>query len=68
MLPTQGDSNQSCPAWSLAWQYRKKNLLREILAYKADILCLQEVQSDAYTDFWSPELQVGLLMPNLPLL
>ncbi|MEW5305480.1 MAG: hypothetical protein WDW36_008014 [Sanguina aurantia] len=56
-LYAKGDSNQSCPAWSLAWQYRKKNLLREILAYKADILCLQEVQSDAYTDFWSPELQ-----------
>lgn len=28
-----------------------------MLSYKADILCLQEVQSDHYLDFWSPELQ-----------
>ena len=29
----------------LAWGYRKQNLLKELLAYRADILCLQEVQS-----------------------
>lgn len=28
-----------------------------MLSYKADILCLQEVQSDHYLDFWAPELQ-----------
>lgn len=39
------------------WQYRKKQLLQELKQYKADILCLQEVQSDAYADFWAPELQ-----------
>jgi hypothetical protein len=27
----------------LAWTYRRQNLLREIVAYRADILCLQEV-------------------------
>ena len=27
----------------LAWGYRKQNLLKELLAYRADILCLQEV-------------------------
>eukprot|EP00798_Chlamydomonas_sp_ICE-L_P010480 gene10480-8444_t len=46
-----------CPAWCLNWHYRKQNLLRELLAYKADIMCLQEVQSDHYIDFWAPELQ-----------
>ena len=30
-----------CQQWALAWQYRKQNLLKELLAYKADILCLQ---------------------------
>ncbi len=30
-----------CQHWALAWQYRKQNLLKELLTYKADILCLQ---------------------------
>lgn len=34
-----------CPPWALAWTYRRQNLLREIVAYRADILCLQEVFS-----------------------
>lgn len=55
-LYAKADFASTCPAWSLHWQYRKKNLLRELLAYKADILCLQEVQSDHYVDFWAPEL------------
>ncbi|EPS63174.1 hypothetical protein M569_11614, partial [Genlisea aurea] len=45
-----------CPSWALAWTYRKQNLLREIVGYRADILCLQEVQSDHYEDFFAPEL------------
>lgn len=32
-----------CPPWALTWEYRRKNLLHEILLYDADILCLQEV-------------------------
>lgn len=55
-LSPQADFAQTCPAWSLHWQYRKRNLLRELLAYRADILCLQEVQSDHYLEFWAPEL------------
>lgn len=27
----------------MAWGYRKQNLLKELVAYQADILCLQEV-------------------------
>ena len=53
----QADFSQTCPAWSLHWNYRKRGLLREMLSYKCDILCLQEVQSDHYLDFWAPELQ-----------
>lgn len=33
----------SCPQWALRWEYRRKNLLDEIMLYDADILCLQEV-------------------------
>ena len=32
-----------CPSWALSWTYRRQNLLREIIGYHADILCLQEV-------------------------
>lgn len=46
--PPQGDQFGYCPPWALAWQYRKLNLLKELLAYDADIMCLQEVQSNHF--------------------
>lgn len=45
-----------CPSWALSWPYRRQNLLREIVGYRADIVCLQEVQSDHFDEFFSPEL------------
>jgi hypothetical protein len=44
----QADGHSQCPAWMLAWPYRKQNLLRELLTRRPDIMCLQEVQSDHY--------------------
>mmetsp|Transcript_10923 Transcript_10923/g.27498 ORF Transcript_10923/g.27498 Transcript_10923/m.27498 type:complete len:336 (-) Transcript_10923:594-1601(-) len=44
-------------AWALAWTYRRRNLIREILAYDADILCLQEVQADHFEDHYKPWLE-----------
>lgn len=32
-----------CPPWALSWPYRRQNLLREIVGYRADVVCLQEV-------------------------
>jgi len=46
-----------CPMWALSWRVRRKILLREILAYDADIICLQEVQQDHYTEFFYKELE-----------
>jgi CCR4-NOT transcription complex subunit 6 len=46
-----------CPPWALSWAYRRQNLLKELVGYRADILCLQEVQSDHYEDFFAPELK-----------
>jgi CCR4-NOT transcription complex subunit 6 len=46
----------NCPTYALAWTYRRVNLLKELLAYDADIMCLQEVQSNHYQDFLLPEL------------
>jgi len=45
-----------CPSWALGWGYRRRNLLKEILKYGADIVCLQEVQSDHFEDFFQPEM------------
>lgn len=43
----QNDAFPYCPSWVLSWQYRKQNLLKELLSYRADILCLQ-VPASAY--------------------
>ncbi|CAI9106037.1 OLC1v1005092C1 [Oldenlandia corymbosa var. corymbosa] len=50
------DNYDYCPPEKLSWEYRCQNLLLEILSYEADILCLQEVQSDHYKTFFEPEL------------
>ena len=40
-----------CPSWALSWPYRRQNLLREIVGYRADIVCLQEVCKQNYKLF-----------------
>ncbi|CAD6202260.1 unnamed protein product [Miscanthus lutarioriparius] len=50
------DTYSYCPTWALTWAYRRQNLLREIIGYHADIICLQEVQSNHFEEFFSPEL------------
>ncbi|KAF3515836.1 hypothetical protein DY000_02061719 [Brassica cretica] len=45
-----------CPTWALSWTYRRQNLLREIVKYHVDIVCLQEVQNDHFDEFFAPEL------------
>lgn len=55
-LYAKGDNHNNCPAWTTAWHYRKRNLLKELLTHRPDIMCLQEVQSDHFTEFLHPEL------------
>ncbi|GER39934.1 glucose-repressible alcohol dehydrogenasetranscriptional effector [Striga asiatica] len=50
------ESYSYCPSWALSWTYRRQNLLREIIGYHADIVCLQEVQSDHFEEFFAPEM------------
>mmetsp|Transcript_1622 Transcript_1622/g.2337 ORF Transcript_1622/g.2337 Transcript_1622/m.2337 type:complete len:562 (+) Transcript_1622:113-1798(+) len=45
-----------CPMWALSWKVRSMILLREIRAYGADIICLQEVQKDHYEQFFYKEM------------
>ncbi|XP_018904403.1 CCR4-NOT transcription complex subunit 6-like [Bemisia tabaci] len=46
-----------CPSWALAWDYRKKAILAEIKHYTADIISLQEVETDQFYKFFLPELK-----------
>ena len=46
-----------CPSWALAWEYRKKGILDEIRQYAADVICLQEVETDQFYHFFLPELK-----------
>eukprot|EP00802_Teleaulax_amphioxeia_P011298 Tamp_11330.p1 GENE.Tamp_11330~~Tamp_11330.p1 ORF type:complete len:542 (-),score=113.37 Tamp_11330:214-1839(-) len=47
------------PPWALPWNFRKRNLLREVLNYKADIMALQEIQADHWKEFLEPELEAA---------
>ncbi|PXF48109.1 Carbon catabolite repressor protein 4-like [Gracilariopsis chorda] len=43
-----------CPSWALSWTYRKRNLIREMALFDADVLCLQEIQADHFEDHFQP--------------
>jgi CCR4-NOT transcription complex subunit 6 len=44
------------PTGALNWDYRKQQILDEIRLRDADILCLQEIATDVYREFFTPEL------------
>ncbi|KAK3995592.1 glucose-repressible alcohol dehydrogenase transcriptional effector [Cladorrhinum sp. PSN332] len=44
------------PTKALSWDYRKMKILQEIRESDADILCLQEIATDVFREFFSPEL------------
>lgn len=44
------------PTKALSWDYRKLKILQEIRESNADILCLQEIATDVFREFFSPEL------------
>ena len=50
------DAYPYCASWALPWNYRRRNILRELANYRADVMCLQEVQADHFENFLEPEL------------
>uniref|UniRef100_A0A060TH88 ARAD1D36850p n=1 Tax=Blastobotrys adeninivorans TaxID=409370 RepID=A0A060TH88_BLAAD len=42
---------------ALKWKYRGQVLKAEIGHYKPDVLCMQEVDANRVSSFWSPELE-----------
>ncbi|SCU90945.1 LADA_0F07228g1_1 [Lachancea dasiensis] len=45
------------PSWALSWDFRREKLQEQILNYNTDIICLQEVESKTYEEFWAPLLR-----------
>ncbi|GMF00311.1 unnamed protein product [[Candida] boidinii] len=45
------------PSWALNWNYRKEKLTEEILSYKTNIICLQEVETRTYEEYWVPLME-----------
>jgi len=45
-----------CPSWALDWKHRKNQVLRQVLAHDADIICLQEVAVQEFSEFFKTEL------------
>ncbi|XP_059773864.1 CCR4-NOT transcription complex subunit 6 isoform X6 [Balaenoptera ricei] len=46
-----------CPSWALNWDYRKKAIIQEILSCNADVISLQEVETEQYYSFFLVELK-----------
>uniref|UniRef100_A0A673M512 poly(A)-specific ribonuclease n=1 Tax=Sinocyclocheilus rhinocerous TaxID=307959 RepID=A0A673M512_9TELE len=46
-----------CPSWALHWDYRKKSIMQEILNCSADIISLQEVETEQYYNYFLVELK-----------
>lgn len=42
------------PSWALNWDYRREKLTEEIVLYSANIICLQEVETRSYEEYWVP--------------
>ncbi|XP_013794673.1 uncharacterized protein LOC106478664 [Limulus polyphemus] len=46
-----------CPSWALDWEYRRKAIMDDIRHYFADIITLQEVETEQFYEFFLPELR-----------
>ncbi|CAI5756879.1 unnamed protein product [Candida verbasci] len=44
------------PSWALDWEYRRNALEKEILSYNTEIICMQEVETKTFYEFWTPLL------------
>ncbi|KAI5169838.1 CCR4-NOT transcription complex subunit 6 [Pancytospora epiphaga] len=48
------------PTWVLNAEARKETILQNIISYNVDILCLQEIETYAFFDFYREQLEIRL--------
>uniref|UniRef100_A0A914CJR2 poly(A)-specific ribonuclease n=1 Tax=Acrobeloides nanus TaxID=290746 RepID=A0A914CJR2_9BILA len=57
-----------CPTWALNWEYRKFAILKELQHYEADIITLQEVETEQFRMTFLPKLEslgyAGIFSPK----
>lgn len=57
-----------CPQWALNWEYRKQYIIKEICHYDADIITLQEVETEQFRMMFQPKLAsagyAGIFFPK----
>ena len=53
LAETYQDQHYYTPSWALSWEYRKKKILKELIKYDCDVLCLQEVEGKQYHDYFN---------------
>lgn len=46
------------PSWALQWEARKSAILQEATSYGADILCIQEMDTASYLDFFREQFKL----------
>ncbi|XP_076348857.1 uncharacterized protein LOC143246282 [Tachypleus tridentatus] len=46
-----------CPSWALDWEYRRNIIMDDIRHYFADVITLQEVETEQFYEFFLPELR-----------
>ncbi|ORZ01798.1 Endonuclease/exonuclease/phosphatase [Syncephalastrum racemosum] len=45
------------PSWALTWEYRKELIVDEILSWRADVVCLQELGYGQYEELFKGEFR-----------
>ncbi|KAF7684460.1 putative glucose-repressible alcohol dehydrogenase transcriptional effector like protein [Astathelohania contejeani] len=46
------------PSWVLQWNNRREAIVQEIVLLSSDILCLQEVETSSYIEYFREELEI----------
>lgn len=44
------------PSWALGWDYRREALEKQVLHHNTDIICMQEVETRSFHEYWTPLL------------
>ncbi|KAI5190251.1 CCR4-NOT transcription complex subunit 6 [Nematocida minor] len=60
LCPTYANSQSFSyvPTWALQWESRKATILQETASYGADILCIQEMDTGSYSDYFREQFKL----------